>query len=141
MKKERTLALIKPDAVSRGQVGEVIRRLETAGFTITALKMLHLSRREAEEFYAVHREKDFFSDLVQFMTEGPIVALALTRDKAVAHLREVIGATDPREAREGTIRRDLAESKQRNVIHASDSPENAERELSFFFSERKLLSS
>lgn len=139
MKRERTLALIKPDAVSRGQIGEVIRRLEGAGFVITALKMLHLSEAEAQEFYAVHRGKDFYRDLVNFMTEGPIVALALARDQAVAYLRSMIGDTDPRKAKEGTIRRDLAETKQRNVIHASDSPENAERELLFFFSRRELL--
>jgi nucleoside-diphosphate kinase len=138
--RETTLALIKPDAVSQGLIGEVIRRLEAADFKIAALKVVHLSEEEAGAFYAVHREKAFYDDLVRFMTEGPIVAIALSRDRAVAHLRSVIGATDPAEAEKGTIRRDLAESKQRNVIHASDSPESATRELAFFFSERELLS-
>jgi nucleoside-diphosphate kinase len=134
-----TLAMIKPDAVTSGQIGEVIRRLEEAGFTIRAMKMLRLTREEARRFYDVHRGKDFYDDLVAFMTESRIVALALERDDAVGHLRKVIGSTDPARAAEGTIRRDLASSLQRNVIHASDSPENAERELLFFFSRRELI--
>ncbi len=134
-----TLAMIKPDAVTNGQMGEVIGRLESAGFTIRAMKMLRLSREEARLFYDVHRGKDFYDDLVAFMTESRIVALALEHSDAVARLREVIGNTDPARAAEGTIRRDLASSVQRNVIHASDSPENAERELLFFFSRRELF--
>ncbi|MFQ6103832.1 MAG: nucleoside-diphosphate kinase [Candidatus Glassbacteria bacterium] len=139
MKKDMTLAVIKPDAVSSGQVGEIIRRLEEAGFTILAMKMVKLSRNRAEEFYAVHRGEHFYDRLVEFMTEGPVVALALSREGAVSHLREVIGDTDPRNAKDGTIRKDLAASKERNVIHASDSAESAALEISFFFSERELM--
>lgn len=139
MSTEMTLAMIKPDAVTSGQVGEVIARLERAGFTIRAMKMVHLTRNEAQEFYDVHRGKNFYDNLVAFMTESRIVALALEHDDAVRRLREVIGNTDPALAAEGTIRRDLASSLQRNVIHASDSPENARRELLFFFSEREFI--
>jgi nucleoside-diphosphate kinase len=136
---QMTLAMVKPDAVSSGQIGEVMKRLEGAGFEIIAMKMVRLSTRDAESFYEVHRGKHFYEKLVSFMTEGPIVALALARENAVAHLREVIGNTDPKEAAAGTVRRDLAESKERNVIHASDSPENASIELSFFFSRQELI--
>ena len=134
-----TLAIIKPDAVSSGRIGEVIRRLEEAGFSIRAMKMTTLSRSQAEAFYTVHKGKHFYERLVAFMTEGPVVAMALSRNDAVGHLREVIGETDPGKAKNGTIRKDLAASKERNVIHASDSQENAATELSFFFSKEELL--
>lgn len=131
---ESTLAIIKPDAVARGRVGPVLARLEEEGFRIRAMRMLRLNVDQAQAFYAVHRGKPFFASLVDFMTSGPIVAMALEHDDAVARLREVIGATDPAAAKPGTIRALYAESKQRNTIHASDSPENATRELAFFFS-------
>jgi len=140
MDKQLTLTMIKPDAVSSGQIGEVIRWLEEAGFGIRAMKMVRLSREGARAFYEVHADRPFYDSLVDFMTEGPIVAMVLERENAVAHLREVIGATDPQDAAPGTLRRNLAESKERNVIHASDSPENAKIEISFFFSRRELLS-
>jgi nucleoside-diphosphate kinase len=139
MEKQMTLTMIKPDAVSSGRIGEVIKRLEDAGFLIRAMKMVRLSDEEAQIFYEVHRDKPFYENLVSFMTEGPIVAMALERENAVAHLRAVIGDTDPEKALPGTVRRDLAESKERNIIHASDSPDSARTELSFFFSKSELL--
>jgi len=139
MEKQLTLTMSKPGAVSSGQTGEIIRRLEGTGFIIRAMKMVRLSESGARAFYEVHADKPFYESLVRFMTEGPIVAMVLEREDAVAHLREVIGNTDPQNAADGTLRKDLAESKERNVIHASDSPENARIELSFFFSRRELL--
>ena len=136
---ERTLAIVKPDAVGARQIGEVIKRLEGAGFEILGMKMVRLNPRTAGEFYAVHKERPFYGSLVEFMTSDRVVAMALSRENAVAYLREVIGATDPKEAEPGTIRADLAESKERNVIHASDSTENAKIELSFFFNQNELL--
>lgn len=128
-----TLAIIKPDAVAAGNTGKVIAHLEAEKFRIRGARMIRLSQVRAEEFYAVHRERPFYRSLVTFMTSGPVLALALERDNAVAHLREVIGATDPAEAKAGTVRRLYAQSKERNAIHASDSPENAGREVAFFF--------
>ena len=125
---------MKPDAVASGKVGEVLRRFEAAGFRIRALKMVHLSKAEAERFYAVHKERPFFGSLTEFMSEGPCVPVCLEGDSAVPRLRELMGATDPAKADEGTIRKDLAESIERNAVHGSDSPENAWIELSFFFS-------
>jgi nucleoside-diphosphate kinase len=135
-----TLAIIKPDAVQAGNAGTILAHLEATGFTIRAARLVRLSQRQAEAFYAVHRERPFFRSLVGFMTSGPALALALERDKAVAHLRDVIGATDPAEAKAGTIRKLYAQSKERNAIHASDSPENAAREVAFFFPESELAS-
>src|SRR6267154_1509711 len=134
-----TLAIIKPDAVQAGNAGKVLAHLEAQGFKIRAARLVRLSQTQAEAFYAVHRERPFFRSLVTFMTSGPALALALERDNAVAHLREVIGATDPAEAKPGTIRRLYAQSKERNAIHASDSSENASREVAFFFPERELV--
>jgi len=134
-----TLAIIKPDAVASGKAGRVLAHLEGAGFTVRAARMVRLGTAQAEAFYAVHRERPFFRPLVAFMTSGPCVPLALERDDAVAHLRTVIGATDPRDAAPGTVRALYAESKERNAIHASDSEENALREVGFFFSESDLL--
>ena len=135
-----TLAIIKPDAVQAGNAGTILAHLEADGFTIRAARLVRLSQSQAEAFYAVHRERPFFRSLVAFMTSGPALALALERDKAVAHLRDVIGATDPAEAKAGTIRKLYAQSKERNAIHASDSPENAAREVAFFFPESELAS-
>ena len=137
---EQTLMLIKPDGVRASQIGEVIRRVEADGFRICGMKMLHLQSETAAEFYAVHREKPFFSNLLSFMTSDRIVALVLERENAVTRLREVIGSTDPAEAAGGTIRKDLASNKQENVVHASDSLANAEKEVSFFFSTEELIS-
>jgi len=133
MSDARTLAIIKPDAFSGGKTGEIIAQLEGDGFRIVGGRVLRLDRERAEAFYAVHRGKPFFTSLVDFMTSGPVLALALEREDAVTQLREVIGATDPAEAAPGTVRALYAESKERNAIHASDSPENARLEVAFFF--------
>ena len=133
MSDARTLAIIKPDAFGRGKTGKIIARLEGDGFRIVGGRVVRLDRERAEAFYAVHRGKPFFTSLVDFMTSGPVLALALERADAVTRLREVIGATDPAEAAPGTVRALHAESKERNAIHASDSPENARLEVAFFF--------
>lgn len=138
---ERTLGLIKPDAVGRGLVGKILARYEEAGFRILAMRLLRLTRAEAEAFYAVHRERPFFESLTRYISSGPVVALALEREDAIAHLRAVMGATDPVEAEAGTIRAEHGESIERNSVHGSDSPETAATELRFFFSERELLAS
>ena len=130
-----TLAIIKPDAVHGGNAGNILALLEGQGFKIRGARLVHLDTPKAEAFYAVHRERPFFRSLVGFMTSGPALALALERDNAVAHLREVIGATDPAEAKPGTVRKLYAQSKERNAIHASDSPDNARKEVAFFFAE------
>jgi nucleoside-diphosphate kinase len=135
----RTLAIIKPDAVASGKAGKILAHLETAGFTAVALRMAHLTEAQAREFYAVHRERPFYGDLVRFMTSGPCIPMVLEAEGAVAKLREVIGATDPAEAAEGTVRSLYAENKERNAIHASDSDENAAREIGFFFSDSEVL--
>lgn len=132
---EHTLAIIKPDAVAGGKAGKVLAHLEGAGFAVRGARMVRLTTPQAEAFYAVHRERPFFRSLVTFMTSGPCIPLVLERAGAVAELRKVIGATDPAEAAPGTVRKLYAESKERNAIHASDSPENAAREVAFFFSE------
>ncbi len=133
-----TLAIIKPDAVQAGNTGKILALLEGQGFKIRAARLVRLSTPQAEAFYAVHRERPFFRPLVAFMTSGPALALALERDNAVAHLRDVIGATDPAEAKPGTVRKLYAQSKERNAIHASDSADNAVREVAFFFPESEL---
>jgi len=133
MRAERTLAIIKPDAVDKGLIGKIIAHLEEAGFVVTDLQMTRLSEAEARRFYEVHAERQFYDSLVAFMTSGRCVPMVLERKSAVSALRETIGATDPARAAEGTIRRLYAESVERNAIHASDSPENAEREIEFFF--------
>jgi nucleoside-diphosphate kinase len=131
---QRTYSMIKPDAVAAGQIGEILAVLEHAGFRIVGMRMRQLTTEEAEGFYAVHKERPFFPDLIRFITEGPVVTLALEREDAVAKLREVMGATNPANAAEGTIRKRFAESIERNCIHGSDSPENAAIELAYFFS-------
>jgi nucleoside-diphosphate kinase len=134
----RTYSMIKPDAVAAGQTGEILAILENAGFRIVGMRMRQLTKAEAEGFYAVHRERPFFPDLIKFITEGPVVTLALEREDAVAKLREVMGATNPANAAEGTIRKRFAASIERNCIHGSDSPENAAIELAYFFSKVDL---
>ena len=136
---QRTLAIIKPDAFGSGKAGRIIALLESTGFRVLASRVVHLSREAAGEFYAVHRERPFYGSLVDFMTSGSCMPLALEREDAVNHLRAVIGATDPAEAAEGTVRALYAESKERNGIHASDSPENATIELAFFFCTHDLV--
>lgn len=138
MAHERTLSIVKPDGVSRNLIGEVLHRFEQAGLSITAARMLHLSVREAEAFYAVHRERPFFGDLVRYMTSGAVLVQVLEGEDAIARNREIMGATDPKKAARGTIRADLAESIERNVVHGSDAPETAEREIAFFFSTIEL---
>ena len=130
-----TLAIIKPDAVGSGKTGKILAHLEEAGFVVRAAKLVRLSQAEAESFYEVHRKRPFYDSLVAFMTSGPCLPMILERDDAVNHLRTVIGATDPPESAEGTVRRLHAEDMERNAIHASDSPENAAHEVAFFFAE------
>ncbi len=131
---ERTLVMVKPDAVRRGYTGEIIRRFEAAGLTLRALRMTQLSRREAEGFYQVHRERPFFPSLTQFMSSGPVVAMILEGSGAIARARQLMGATDPAKAEEETIRRDLATNMEQNAVHGSDSPESAAYEIPYFFS-------
>ncbi len=135
----RTLAIIKPDAFGSGKAGAIIAHLEGAGFRIVAARVMHLTRSQAEAFYAVHRERPFYGSLTTFMSSGPCMPMVLEREDAVATLRRVIGATDPAEAAPGTVRQLYAESKERNAIHASDSDENAVREAGFFFAESELI--
>jgi nucleoside-diphosphate kinase len=132
---ERTLSIIKPDGVGRNLIGEVLSRFEKAGLTVVAARMMHLSQKEAEGFYGVHRERPFFKDLVKFMTSGPVLVQVLEGDGAIARNREVMGATDPKKAAKGTIRADLASSIDENVVHGSDAPETAAREIAYFFRE------
>jgi nucleoside-diphosphate kinase len=130
---QRTFSIIKPDAVASGKAGKILALLEDNGFRIIALRMAKLSRSQAEGFYAVHKERPFYGSLVAFMTEGPVVLMALEREDAVKKLREAMGATNPANAAEGTIRKLFAESIERNAIHGSDAPETAAQELQFFF--------
>ncbi|MDZ4257096.1 MAG: nucleoside-diphosphate kinase [Gemmatimonadales bacterium] len=133
-----TFAMLKPDAVSGGKSGAILANIEKQGFLIRAMRMVRLTRVEAEAFYAVHQGRPFYGELVEFMSSGPVVALLLESADAVAAWRTAIGATDPAEAAEGTIRRLFAESKGKNAVHGSDSDENAAREIAFFFPEREL---
>jgi nucleoside-diphosphate kinase len=135
---ERTLSIVKPDGVRKNVIGEVYRRFETAGLRVVAARMRRLSQSEAEGFYAVHRERPFFKDLVAYMISGPVMVQVLEGDNAVAKNRDIMGATDPKKAAPGTIRADLAESIEQNVVHGSDSAENAAREVAYFFSETEL---
>lgn len=134
-----TLAIIKPDAFGSGKAGSILAALEDAGFRVRGARVTRLSDHAARAFYAVHRERPFYGSLVEFMTSGPCMPLALEHERAVPHLRDVIGATDPAEAAPGTIRARFAESKERNAIHASDSPQNARAELAFFFGTADLI--
>ena len=135
----RTFTIIKPDSVRKGNFGKIISRLESEGFRVLGLKKVSLSRPQAEGFYDVHRQRPFFGSLVDYMTSGPVFVAALQRDNAVAHLRKVMGATDPAKADAGTIRKDFGESIEENAIHGSDSDENANIEIAFFFSQSELL--
>jgi len=135
---ERTFSIVKPDGVQKNLIGEVYRRFEQAGLKIVAARMVHLTQRQAEGFYAVHRERPFFKDLVKYMTSGPVIAQVLEGENAVAKHRELMGATDPKKAAPGTIRADLASSIEENVVHGSDSAENAAVEIAFFFAASDL---
>ena len=135
---ERTLSIVKPDGVAGNLIGEVYRRFEKAGLSIIAARMRRLSQLEAEGFYAVHRERPFFKDLVSYMTSGPVVVQVLEGDNAIARNRELMGATDPKKAAAGTIRADLAKSIEQNVVHGSDAPDTAAREIAYFFSAIEL---
>ena len=135
----RTLAIIKPDALGNGKAGKILALLESSGFKIKAARVVRLAQPQASAFYEVHRERPFFAPLTAFMMSGACMPLVLEKENAVLALRDAIGATDPKEARDGTVRKLHAESKERNAIHASDSDENAEREIRFFFSDADLL--
>ena len=136
---ERTLAIIKPDAVGKGQSGEILSMIEGAGFRVVAMKMRRLTKQDAEAFYAVHRTRPFFPGLVTFMTEGPVVTLVLEREDAIAKWRDLMGATNPANAAEGTIRKRFAENIERNCVHGSDASETAAVEIPFFFAGNELL--
>ena len=138
MARERTLSIVKPDGVRGNLIGEVYGRFEKAGLSIIAARMLHLSQREAEGFYAVHRERPFFKDLVRYMTSGPVIVQVLEGENAVARHRDLMGATDPNKAAAGTIRADLATSIEQNVVHGSDAADTAAREIAYFFSSTEL---
>lgn len=136
---ERTLSIVKPDGVTRNLIGEVYRRLEQAGLRVVAARMMRLSQAEAEGFYAVHRERPFFKDLVRYMTSGPIIVQVLEGENAIAKNREIMGATDPKKAAPGTIRADLAQSIEANTVHGSDAPDTAAREIAYFFRETEII--
>lgn len=135
---QRTFSIIKPDAVAAGKAGKVLAVIEGAGFKILGLRMVRLAQAQAEAFYAVHKDRPFYGSLVKFMTEGPVIVMALEREDAVAKLREIMGATNPANAAEGTIRKLYADSIERNAIHGSDAPETAQEELHFFFTTLEL---
>lgn len=130
---ERTLSIIKPDGIEKGIIGKVVSRFESAGLKPVAMRMAHLSRAEAEGFYSVHRARPFFGDLVEFMTGGPVLLMVLEGENAIARNREVMGATDPKKAAEGTIRKDFATDIEKNTVHGSDSQETARTEIAYFF--------
>jgi nucleoside-diphosphate kinase len=135
---ERTFSIIKPDAVAKNVIGEIYSRFEKAGLKIIAAKMLHLTRKQAEGFYAIHRERPFFKDLVEFMTSGPVMVQVLEGENAVARNRAIMGATNPKDAEPGTIRADFATTIDENAVHGSDGPATAKTEIAFFFSEQEL---
>lgn len=139
MAHEYTLSIIKPDAVKKGVIGAILSRFEQVGLRIVASKMLQLSTYDAEQFYAVHKERQFYQDLVSFMSDGPVFVSVLAGDNAVLAHRDIMGATNPKEAAKGTIRADFADSIEANAVHGSDSLENAKQEIQFFFSERELI--
>jgi nucleoside-diphosphate kinase len=136
---ERTLSIIKPDGVKKGLIGEVTRRFEKEGIRIVAMRMLRLTRREAEGFYAVHRERPFFGSLSAFMSSGPVVVLVLEGEDVISRNRMLMGATDPKKADKGTIRADFAHNVEQNIVHGSDAPETAENEIQYFFSDLELI--
>jgi nucleoside-diphosphate kinase len=136
---QRTLSIIKPDGVQKGLIGEVTRRFEKEGIRIVAMRMLRLTRREAEGFYAVHRERPFFGSLTEFMSSGPVVVLVLEGKDVISRNRMLMGATDPKKADKGTIRADFAHNVEQNIVHGSDAPETAETEIRYFFSDLELM--
>jgi nucleoside-diphosphate kinase len=136
---ERTLSIIKPDGVGRGLIGEVVKRLEANNIKIIAMKMLHLTKAQAQGFYAVHKERPFFSSLTDFMTSGPVVVMVLEKEGVIAKYRELMGATNYKEAAEGTIRRDFATDIEKNVVHGSDSPESADFEINYYFNSFEII--
>ncbi|MBF0555390.1 MAG: nucleoside-diphosphate kinase [Nitrospirae bacterium] len=136
---ERTFSIVKPDGVKKNLIGEVIGRFEKQGLTIAAIKMLHLTKKEAEGFYAVHQKRPFFDSLTAFMSEGPIVAMIITGNKAIEKVRELMGATNFKDAAQGTIRADFASDIEHNIVHGSDSPESAAFEISYFFSSLEMF--
>ena len=136
---ERTLSIIKPDAVARGLIGEVVKRLEQSQLNIVAMKMIHMTKRQAQGFYAVHRERPFFESLTDFMTSGPVVVMVLEGDNVIARYRELMGATNFEEAAEGTIRREFATDIEKNVVHGSDAPDTAAFEISYFFNSFEII--
>ena len=138
MSQERTISIIKPDAVAKNVIGEIYSRFEKAGLTIVAAKMMQLSEEKAGEFYAVHKERPFYGELIAFMTSGPVMVQVLEGDDAIAKNREVMGATNPKDAAAGTIRADFAESIDENAVHGSDGPDTAKAEIAFFFSDDEL---
>tara|TARA_B100000900_G_scaffold190197_1_gene161106 strand:+ start:140 stop:562 length:423 start_codon:yes stop_codon:yes gene_type:complete len=137
---DRTFAIIKPDAVKNGHTGNIYDRIQKFNFRIIGAKLLRISQQQAEGFYEIHKEKPFFNDLIQFMTSGPCMVLALEKENAVESWRKAIGSTNPQEAEEGTIRKDFASNVQENAVHGSDSNENAQKEIAFFFVDSELLS-
>jgi len=137
---ERTLSIIKPDGVKKCLIGEVIKRFESQGLKVVALKMLHMNKTQAEGFYKVHKGKDFFETLTTFMSSGPIVVMVLEGKDAIKRTREIIGATDPKKAKPGTIRHDFAQEIEKNIVHGSDSKETAEFEIKYFFSDIEIYS-
>lgn len=137
---EKTLSIVKPDAVAKNQIGNILSRFEKNGLKIVAAKMVHLSQKDAEAFYEVHKEKPFYNDLVKFMSSGPIMVTVLEGESAIAKNREIMGATNPKNAKEGTIRKDFAESIDKNAVHGSDSPDTAKKEISFFFKDDEIFS-
>lgn len=141
MAQERTLSIIKPDAVAKNVVGQIIARFEQAGLRVIAAKMVHLTREQAEGFYAVHKERPFFNDLVEFMISGPVLVQVLEGENAIAKNRDVMGATDPKEAAPGTIRADFADSIDANAVHGSDGPDTAAQEIPFFFQPQEICAS
>ena len=136
---ERTLSIIKPDAVAKQVIGEIYSRFEKSGLKVVAARMMHLSRDQAEQFYAIHKDRPFFNDLVEFMISGPVMVQVLEGESAVAKNRELMGATDPSEAAQGTIRADFADSIDANAVHGSDAQDTAKQEIAFFFSDGQIV--
>lgn len=136
---ERTLSIVKPDGVAKGVIGEVVKRFESNGIKIVAMKMLHMNRKEAEGFYAVHRERPFFGSLTEFMSSGPVVAMVLEGEDVIARNRKLMGATNYQNAEKGTIRADFATSIERNIVHGSDAPETAAFEIGYFFNRFEIV--
>jgi len=137
---ERTLSIVKPDGVERNLIGEVFRRLEGGGLKIIAAKMIHMDKVQAEGFYAVHKERPFFESLIKYVTRGPVVVSVLEGENAIAKYREIMGATDPAEASEGTIRKDFGKNIEENTVHGSDAPETAKLEVRYFFDDKEVFS-